>query len=394
MRRNGIGAVHIALGILVASLAWISCQKSRDLPLEAGFGGASTVGSLHEVILPATEVKQIRPDINFGLGPYLLVGQRGGLVAKSYFLFDALPESAVVTFAELRFASPYIFGEGQIRIRLFPVSSEWEEEDVVWENQPDVDYSRTIGDTVWSSHDSLGVLVRLDTAAVNGWIRDRASNKGFVLEAEPEPEVLFELYSIDSGNLDLAPHLWLRYVEGDKLDSARTFPSADVFAAHRDHLPTEAAYSVAGQDVERVLLKFDLDQLPKGATINRAQFEWSLEPAHTQFEGSTITLSLHHVTEWPWEGEYVAFDSSRYRVNLTLQRTDALLTLTSLDQIQNFSHLLQLILAGSLQDNGFLLRVAREDVSVGRIALVPAGTDSTTGPRLIVTYTVPPGAGE
>jgi hypothetical protein len=391
MSGRGIQLTRIATLLATLSLLWSSCERSKDLPLEAGFGGEGVVGSLHEVVLTPSEVRQIRPSINFGLGYYLFVGQRGALQTRTFLLFDALPESARVRYAELRFPLPVRYGTGELRVRAFPVIGDWEEKTLTWENMPAVDLSRTLGDTAWSTRDSAMVAIRLDTTAVTDWIWNSSTNKGFVLEAEPGADVLFELYSVDVSDLTLAPRLWLKYVKNGKLDSADTYPSADAFVAHGEDVPVEVAYTMTAQDVDRILLKFDLTRIPRGASINRAQLEWSVLPQETRFEDKTLSISIHRVMEWPWEGEYVAFDSSTYRAFFTLTQSDKLLTLTSTDQVQMFSHMLQMMVVGSLPDYGFLLRIAREDAAVGRVALVPAGSDSTTGPRLIVTYTLPPG---
>ncbi|MDZ7373189.1 MAG: DNRLRE domain-containing protein [candidate division KSB1 bacterium] len=391
MKRHPVARVLPTVPILAALLTVHACQRSKDLPLEAGFGGESVVGSLHEIVLSPTEIRQIRPSINFGLGYYLFVGRYQGLETRTFMLFDALPESAYVHRAELRFRMPARYGSGEVRVRAYAVVGEWKEKEVTWENAPQVDFSRVLGDTVWSTRDSLAVVMRLDTAAVTDWTWNASANRGFVLQAEGGEEVLFRLYAIDVANLNVAPTLWLKYTKGGKLDSAETYPSADVFVAHRDDLPTEVAYTLTGQDVDRILLKFDLSRVPRGASINRAQLEWSVVPEQTRFEDPTLSIGVHRVTEWPWEGEYVSFDSSGYRAFATLTPSDRLFQLTAQDQIQWFSQVVQLMVAGYLPDYGFLLRIASEDAAVGRVAFVPSGSESASGPRLIITYTVPPG---
>ncbi|HFE53252.1 MAG TPA: DNRLRE domain-containing protein [Bacteroidetes bacterium] len=376
--------------LLLTLLVLIGCENSKDLPLEAGIGGEATVGTLHEVVLPATEIKQVRTELNGGASDFIFVGQRRNLRAKALLLFDVFPDSATATQAELRFVIARHYGTGTMHIFARPVQEAWDEYEVRWSSFPAVDTLTALGEADWTVADSQQVSIPLDTAVVNGWMRGAVENHGLALLPAGYTEILFRLFSVETVNTDLAPYLWMRYTANGKVDSARIFPSADLFVASRPEPPEDGPYVVSGLVADRVLLKFDLSSIPSAATINSTQFEWSIDTTATFFEDSPILVALQRVQSYPWDLANLAFDTKTNVVRFYLTQGDDILTISSLDEIKRVTDMMQRLVYGVLSDNGFVLKMGDEDTDFGWIAFVRAPGDSTVGPRLIVTYTIPP----
>ncbi len=388
IRKTTILSVAVTSAILLWTLA--GCESSKDLPLEAGIGGEATVGTLHEVVLPAVQIEQVRTELNGGASDFIFVGQRKDLRAKALLLFDVFPDSAVASEAEVRFVIARHYGSGTMHVFAHPVKESWDEYEVRWSNFPAVDTTAVLGEADWTVADSQVVSIPLDTAIVNGWMRGTLENHGIAIFPAGYVEILFRLFSVETVNTDLAPYLWMRYTMNGKVDSARIFPSADLFVAHRPKPAPDGPYLVSGLVADRVLVKFDLSSIPSAATINSTQFEWSIDTSATFFEDSPILVALQRVQSYPWDLQNLAFDTKINIIRFYLAQGDDILTITSLDEIRRMTDMMQRLVYGVLSDNGFVVKMGDEDTDFGWIAFARAPGDSTVGPRLVVTYTIPP----
>ena len=376
--------------LALAAIGFNGCENSKDLPLEAGLGGQSTVGSLHEAVLPAVEIQQVRTELNGGASDFIFVGQRRDLRAKALLLFDVFPDSAVATDAELRFVIARHYGSGTMHVFAHPVTESWDEYEVRWSSFPAVDTTTFLGEADWTVADSQTVSIPLDTATVNGWMRGTVENHGVAILPAGYVEILFRLFSVETVNTDLAPYLWMHYTANGKVDSARIFPSADLFVATRPEPPEDGPYMISGLVADRILLKFDLSSVPSAATINSVQFEWSIDTTATFFEDSPILVALQRVQSYPWDLANLAFDTNVNIVRFYLAHGDDILTISSLDEVRRVTDMMQRLVYGVLSDNGFVLKMGDEDTDFGWVGFVRAPGDSTVGPRLVVTYTIPP----
>ena len=128
------------------------------------------------------------PDLNTGDSNYLLTGNNG-FINRTYIQFDLnpnpLPAGAVITDARLKlYQDALLILPGSFNGGLYTVTSNWEENEITWNNQPT------------SSSDSVALPTLYDTTGnwvtchiedfVKGWLEGSITNYGLLLKAIDE----------------------------------------------------------------------------------------------------------------------------------------------------------------------------------------------------------------
>ena len=131
---------------------------------------------------------EIYPDLNTGDSVYLLAGDNG-FKNRTYIQFDLnpnpLPVGAVIIDARLKlYQDALLLKPGTFNGGLYPVTSNWEENEITWNNQP------------ISSSDIVALPILYDTTGtwvtchiedfVKGWLDGSISNYGLLLKATNE----------------------------------------------------------------------------------------------------------------------------------------------------------------------------------------------------------------
>lgn len=131
---------------------------------------------------------EIYPDTNTGDSVYLLAGDNG-FNNRTYIKFDLnpnpLPAGAVITDARLKlYQDTILILPGSFNGGLYTVTSNWEENEITWNNQPT------------SSSDSVALPTLYDTTGnwvtchiedfVKGWLDGSITNYGLLLKAIDE----------------------------------------------------------------------------------------------------------------------------------------------------------------------------------------------------------------
>ena len=127
------------------------------------------------------------PDTNSEDSVYLFAGNNG-FINRTYIQFDLnpnpLPAGAVITDARLKLYQDVILITGSFNGGLYTVTSNWEENEITWNNQPT------------SSSDIVSLPVLYDTTGtwvtchiedfVKGWLDGSITNYGLLLKATNE----------------------------------------------------------------------------------------------------------------------------------------------------------------------------------------------------------------
>jgi len=128
------------------------------------------------------------PDLNTGDSGYLFAGDNG-FKNRTYIQFDLnpnpLPAGAVITDARLKlYQDTMLILLGSFNGGLYPVTSNWEENEITWNNQPT------------SSLDTVALPTLYDTTGnwvtchiedfVKGWLDGSITNYGLLLKAIDE----------------------------------------------------------------------------------------------------------------------------------------------------------------------------------------------------------------
>ncbi|MBN2396102.1 MAG: DNRLRE domain-containing protein [Candidatus Atribacteria bacterium] len=163
------------------------------------------------------EVNELVPDTNSGNTIVFFVGYRylDFLTRRAYLYFDvnssSLPLDAVVTSAYLKLHQGTFIGTGSLQIGLYPVTGDWEESTITWNNQP-----TSLSETEYTTYVSSGTDIWRTwhiKYLVKGWLDGSITNKGMLLKSVNEPAttsvVWFE--SSDHDITDRRPQLVIEY---------------------------------------------------------------------------------------------------------------------------------------------------------------------------------------
>lgn len=157
------------------------------------------------------------PDANFGDSSSLYVGYDSladpGYRTYLYFNVNSssLPADAVVTDAYLKLHQYFYYGKAGLPIGLYQVTSDWQENDITWNEQPnslpEAEYTCSVyGSTgAWRTW-SIGDLVKC-------WLDDSIPNYGILLKPvdEASNDKIAYFYSSDSSNTTRRPQLVIEY---------------------------------------------------------------------------------------------------------------------------------------------------------------------------------------
>ena len=153
-------------------------------------------------------------DTNKGDSGYLFAGNNG-FINRSYIQFDLnpnpLPVGAVITDARLKlYQDAILLKPGTFNGGLYPVTSNWEENEITWNNQPTSSLDTVALPTLY---DTTGTWVTCHIEDfVKGWMDGSISNYGLLLKATNE-------LSEDTG---------ARFLSSDNVDDITKHPILEI----------------------------------------------------------------------------------------------------------------------------------------------------------------------
>ena len=129
------------------------------------------------------------PDINFGSSVVLEVGNRSSSPGRTYLQFDlsSVPEGARIIDAYLKLYQFTSYGLGSFTVGLYQVTSNWGEDYITYNNQPDSSTEaeascKIYAGTAWKSWDYIDELVK-------NWFDGSITNYGLLLKATNETSI-------------------------------------------------------------------------------------------------------------------------------------------------------------------------------------------------------------
>jgi hypothetical protein len=236
------------------------------------------------------------------------------------------------------------------------------------------------------------------TEAVTSWIKHEESNFGIVLKAPDEagPEFVVEFATRevskrtidDSTSLDFRPALRIAYVDTEGEDQkAVSIAAEDTFAdTLLTPFPDDGLHLLCGRGFpSRAFVRFDLDQIPEGATVIQSVLSLVIDGSASSFDSMGVTC--HAILEEPWEG----FDTSIGATGIetiTIKAED--LAADSTLQM-DITALVQPLVARHEANSGFAVKASNEVFDLDFVRFWSnAQPDSGLRPRLVVDYVIPP----
>ena len=132
------------------------------------------------------------PSSNYGESATMSVGNTGVGDSRAIVLFDiagALPAGADVRKAVMTLYVDDYYGDCDVAFSVFPLSSNWFEPEVTWNNRiggvtwstPGGDYSTTAVATMSESGEDFQIDISLPASMIDGWLTSSENNMGLIL---------------------------------------------------------------------------------------------------------------------------------------------------------------------------------------------------------------------
>ena len=132
------------------------------------------------------------PTSQYGEGPTMSVGNTGLGDSRVIVFFNiegALPAGAHVRRAVMTLYVEDHYGDCDVAFSVFPLTSNWYEPDVTWNNRiggvpwstPGGDYSTTAIATANVSGEGFPIDISLPTSMIDGWLDSNGNNMGLIL---------------------------------------------------------------------------------------------------------------------------------------------------------------------------------------------------------------------
>jgi len=187
--------------IYLVILAWVilTAVSLQLTPIQA----SSTTTTLNPIADAYTQSSN--PDTNYGSSTDLMIdGSYGRVYVK--FNLSSIPSNSVIISATLKL---YDHSTASYEVCVYPVSADWSESTITWNNQPD--YNSSLQSCVTTPSTS-GQWVSWDvTDIVEEWVEGGLENYGFVLKASENG--LEKFYSKEYSDSSKHPELIIEYVE-------------------------------------------------------------------------------------------------------------------------------------------------------------------------------------
>lgn len=262
-----------------------------------------------------------------------------------------------------------------ILLQAYKVTAAWDEKTVSWDNfTPDKFDPQPIA-TSLGSRGATAYSFTIDTSLVNAWRRQPQSNYGLLIDVLP----------LGVGMEISKPRLQLNFKNRNVITQAASSDTLIFRPASGPDLVNGPVYvgNYVGQEKKyQSTFYFNLDSIPKGATINRAIFKAQIDTLSSALQRSPVTLEFFLLKEPQLNPVSARADSAAPYVLSLANKTTSQLEYTVTDMLQYAVnnegwHGFVLQSPGTLLDRSYVTFYSRE-------------TDLTRAPQLLVYYSLPP----
>jgi hypothetical protein len=331
------------------------------------------------------------------LSASLLLGSFDNVETRMLIRFESFPDSVTVTNASMIFITNKITGskdaKTSFQATVHRVTAEWDESKVTDENfQNAFDGSvlataeilSIVADTVRFNFNPEGVQL------VNGWAdtTDAVENFGVLVDFSGSTFVK-DFFARSS--LVGQPFLEIEFTNPDaQIDTMRVTPAADAFLARRLFEPTPGPLYVDHLFTRHSVVKFDLSDLPRESTVNRATMNLTLDLDRSLVAGP-FTLQIQRLKKsfTSLSPDSLEVDNELFVIADVTANTRSI-TIPSELYRSAFGRMIQDWITERVPNHGFIFRSALPGSNIGRLAFVSAEMDSARAPKLSIDFSVAP----
>lgn len=388
---------------------------SGDLPVQGfnpddGFD-PDNKGSISNVVIGTMqEVAFSDTTTVTGRSPFLLLGAFQDIETRILMKFEDIPDSMIIRTATILLRTNALLGEtntkGRFTATVHNVMSDWGDSTVTDESFGDAYEASSIGSVEMlsvdrgvagiDSVDVETVRIELNEMGLDA-IRDTTSlfrQHGVLIDFE-NSTFIKEFFS--QNNQSRLPQLLLT-VDGDSIASDRVFVDVaeDAFIVKQlVGLPQGPLY-VDNIFSHQFVIKFDLSNIPRESTINKAKLDFnvipelSVLPGHTLSSTDGITVQINRLQETYNPANTIRIDSTFTPILAVVNPSDASLSLPRIEFTALFRLLFQQWVSQDVENHGFVMRTFTPGFNVSRVAFGSTVNGSESGPKLELDFTVAP----
>jgi len=369
---------RIFLSIVVLIVAAFACGDSEDTPLGSEFIG-DILGSTPGTVFVDT-FTMAGGDTSYAFysmidkASYLDVGIDKGyertILVRPDFSKAGSDTARTVEQASLRMDKitfeDYV---NEITTRFYQLGTEYSEGDSVMT----LDTTFVIPDTTGAIDRTMQEFPRqypLPPGLVQEWIRGTVPPNGIAIVYAETGD---QLAGFDSRTADVPPLVEVRFTDQNETNYSM---AADGTYTR----PTSATDNLVISDgfVRRIHFPVDLSQIDDSSAVHQAQLVLTYVPGTVFGSNQKVLLYLPRSPD-PSSPDFL---TGQLIVDATLDEDAVTLELP-------VTNVLLQVLAGTLQDNGFVLRFTSENTEVRQAEFYASSGGGGQGPRVYVTYSTP-----
>ncbi|MFQ5486718.1 MAG: DNRLRE domain-containing protein, partial [Desulfobacterales bacterium] len=395
MWRRMIKKIALAAFYMSCIVFWAtmqSCTEKTPTMVFDEFTDSTTVGAAKFLVIPKPEFTDTDAvTINTGISPFLYLGQADGKRVSFVIKFSGLPDSLAITKAKLVLKASAFFGTpgGMLTASVHEIKKSWQESDLT-AGSMDSDFFDpvSLGNLTFAASDSDTVTISFDAELVRKWVAlPDSENFGILVR----PDGAFALQQFNSSEaLNEQPRLQIFHSDTLRANPSEVVTSEDVFVFEVLNPPADGPLYVGNGFEHKTIIRFDLSEIPKEATINRARLILKIDLANS-FLSPTDGFSfgaeslLKDLTDFTLPIRSLIEDTIIAPLSTTLGVVDTSMTLRI-----NINNQLQRWSSESQDNRGIILLTRTQGRDLYRLALLTAETDPLNAPRLEIHYTIPP----
>lgn len=389
--------------IVLFSLISLACKEDRPIQ---GFEQVdpNDTGTVSRKTITTLEFEDSFQDTVSASGArsILSVGAVEDMEARILMKFGNVPDTALITNVALLLRTSGIVGDEaaqSFEATMHQVTTAWEESTVTAEN---FNFQSAIISTPIASTELLPIEVVTDTTdtlvftetvrfdfnqqgveLVREWADSNSTvnNFGILIDFAPGSGFIKEFFSRNSSSN--VPILELQVMSGGQRDTTGVFATADAAIVSRLAQPPPGPMYVDNIFGHQSVFKFDLSEIPRESTINRASLELHIQGENTILTNRGFTARLDILSEAFIPPKTFELDSTFDTILFNINDPDEPVTIP-------IRGLLQAWVSDIVENHGILIRTAVPGLDVSRVALESNMTNPGVAPKLKIDFSTAP----
>jgi hypothetical protein len=368
------------LFVLAALTAVFACSDSDDTPLGSEFIDdgllRSRPGVVFEDSIDVSGDTVVTLYTTIGKEPYLELGNRDGydrtILVKADFSSPGDDVQKTVEKAELRLRiSEDADYADQIDARFYLLGTPYDEDSLV----VTLDTTEVIPDETGAANRTLTLGDRLHWLPpdlVQAWIRGDSVHNGIAVVGIDAAGTMVKIGSRQSSSSDQRPLIEVVFTDQTKSNYYMSEDGTFVRpTSQTDNLIVSDGY------VRRTYFQVDLSQVDDSAAVHDARVVFHIVPGTVFGANQTVLLYVPNDSD-PTDPDFLTGQGVNRK---TIDASSGTLEITIKNTLLD-------ILAGTVKDNGFVLRWNSENTEVRQAELYTSG-DGPLRPKVYITYSTP-----